>query len=763
MVCKCIDLWYTGEVYPRVWTGFVTAGRRLASLVFYSLKGEIALIRSWGKKHIACFLMAVCGWVVFFTTEAAESHVSISNPVSEETISIAVLNNFPPFSFLVRGKIVGFTIDYLDLLSRETGMAITLVPGRWEENLSKFKNGEVDAITAISHTVERESFTWFTTPYYLIPTVVYIRENSFPYNGVKSLQGRRVGIESDIYYKAYLELYPDMVIVEIDDTSDLMKKLSFGDIDAVVTNINIGNFMIKQHLLENIILAGKIDIPEIEDEDLRIGVRKDKKQVYALLQQAMNRIPFPEYSQLQDRWIGVKPKDIQETLMSGDREFINAHIKKHGGVRLSFNENWYPVDFVDEQKRHAGICAHLFEMMSDVNDIPMIEQFSGSFDSMVASVLQGKSDVIPAIVPDPGLESRLIYTQPYLMLPLVIATRSDQFFVGGLEHLSGEHISLLNRGHMISNLKKKYPSPVFVEVDSAEHGLTGVQNKEFFAFLGTVPSIAYAIKHNNLYNIKISGTLEEALPVCAAVRSGNETLAAVMDIAAQSIPEEERKRVVDRWISISLEEKVDYTLVWQILMASGMILVVAVVLLRKTQSFNREISKAYDLLEEKNKALERLSITDPLTDLYNRHKLDMEYARERKRSNRYHRPFSLVIIDIDHFKFINDRYGHQVGDVVLKKLGELIKQRTRSSDITGRWGGEEFLIICPETDRKGAWRLAEELRKDVEAFRFLPEVTVTISGGVAEYQPGEDGDQLLKRADDNLYKAKDSSRNMICG
>jgi polar amino acid transport system substrate-binding protein len=208
---------------------------------------------------------------------------------------------------------------------------------------------------------------------------------------------------------------------------------------------------------------------------------------------------------------------------------------------------------------------------------------------------------------------------------------------------------------------------------------------------------------------------------------------------------------------------VDYTLVWQILMASGMILVVAVVLLRKTQSFNREISKAYDLLEEKNKALEKLSITDPLTDLYNRHKLDMEYARERKRSNRYQRPFSLVIIDIDHFKFINDRYGHQVGDVVLKKLGELIKQRTRSSDITGRWGGEEFLIICPETDRKGAWRLADELRKDVQAFRFLPEVTVTISGGVAEYQPGEDGDQLLKRADDNLYQAKNSSRNTICG
>lgn len=717
----------------------------------------------WGKKYIACILIAVLGWVVFFLTDTAESQASVVNPVSGETVSMAVLDNFPPFSFTVRGKVVGFTIDYLDLLSREAGITITLVPGKWEENLSRFKTGDVDAITAISHTVERDAFTWFTTPYYLIPTVVYIRENSFDYIGVKSLQGLRVGIESDIYYKRYLALYPDIEIVEINDTRDLMKKLSFGEIDAVVTNINIGNFMIKQHALENITLAGKIDIPDIEDEDLRIGVRKEKKQVYALLQEAMNRIPFSEYRQLQDRWIGVTPKDMQETLMSGDREFINAHIQKYGGVRLGFHENWYPIDFMDKENRHAGICAQLFEMMSDMHDIPMIEQVSGSIKSVVESLVQGKTDVIPAIIPGKEFESELIYTQPYLSLPLVIATRTDEFFVGDIEHLSGKRIGLVNHGRILTNFKKKYPSLVFVEVDSAKQGLKQVQNKECFAFLGTIPSIAYAIKDNNFYNIKISGKLEETLPVSAAVRSGNEALAAVLNIVTQSIPEEERRRAVDQWISISLEEKVDYTLIWQILMASGMVLTVAVVWLRKTQSFNREISNAYDLLGEKNKALEKLAITDPLTDLYNRHKLDMEFAREMIRANRYYRPFSLVIIDIDHFKSINDRFGHQVGDVVLKNLAMLIRQRIRSSDILGRWGGEEFLVICPETDRNGALQLAEELRKDVQAFHFLPEVTITISGGVAEYEPGEGGDQFLKRADDNLYQAKQTTRNTICG
>ncbi|EMS81250.1 transporter substrate-binding domain-containing protein [Desulfotignum phosphitoxidans] len=110
------------------------------------------MIQNWGKKYIVCVFVVVCGWMVAFPAGAAQS--SSLHSVSGETVSIAVLNNFPPFSFSVRGKIVGFTIDYLDLLSRETGMTITLVPGKWEENLSKFKNGDVDAITAISHTLE---------------------------------------------------------------------------------------------------------------------------------------------------------------------------------------------------------------------------------------------------------------------------------------------------------------------------------------------------------------------------------------------------------------------------------------------------------------------------------------------------------------------------------------------------------------------------------------------------------------------------------
>lgn len=110
----------------------------------------------------------------------------------------------------------------------------------------------------------------------------------------------------------------------------------------------------------------------------------------------------------------------------------------------------------------------------------------------------------------------------------------------------------------------------------------------------------------------------------------------------------------------------------------------------------------------------------------------------------------------------NDRFGHQAGDEVLRQLGALIKNSIRSSDIPGRWGGEEFLIICPETNRQGAKTFAEKIRKDLQAVSFISDTTITISGGVAEYELKEDSEKLVKRADDNLYKAKHSGRNRIC-
>jgi diguanylate cyclase (GGDEF)-like protein len=161
----------------------------------------------------------------------------------------------------------------------------------------------------------------------------------------------------------------------------------------------------------------------------------------------------------------------------------------------------------------------------------------------------------------------------------------------------------------------------------------------------------------------------------------------------------------------------------------------------------------------------RLTTVDGLTQIFNKRYFLETLERELGRAERYRRDLSLIIFDIDHFKKINDTYGHLAGDHVLKHLALVIKSRIRREDILSRYGGEEFTIILPEIDQENAAGFAEKIRKLIEkaVFKFEDtEIPVTISIGVARYTPDVgDANDFIKLADDKLYEAKMQGRNRV--
>ncbi len=161
-------------------------------------------------------------------------------------------------------------------------------------------------------------------------------------------------------------------------------------------------------------------------------------------------------------------------------------------------------------------------------------------------------------------------------------------------------------------------------------------------------------------------------------------------------------------------------------------------------------------------ALAEIAYTDSLTHIYNRlhfaHFLDIEIDKAK----RYGSTFSIIFFDLDHFKTINDNFGHLVGDKVLKKVTEVVSKANRSADIFARYGGEEFIILAPETDIAGALIHAERLRNDIEKFDFQTVGHLTSSFGVTEFNVKTDNlETLLDRADKALYQAKDYGRNRV--
>jgi len=180
------------------------------------------------------------------------------------------------------------------------------------------------------------------------------------------------------------------------------------------------------------------------------------------------------------------------------------------------------------------------------------------------------------------------------------------------------------------------------------------------------------------------------------------------------------------------------------------------------------ISRLADKVNEGQKRLLSLATIDDLTHLYNRRYFFVRFHQELERARRYQRPLSCLILDIDHFKVVNDTYGHLTGDQVLQDIAQILQKQCRQSDLIGRYGGEEMIILLPETDAAGALAIAERIREAIRAHETVngqgQPIRVTVSIGVANFQGSElaglnDTDRIIQHADDALLQAKKAGRN----
>lgn len=172
-------------------------------------------------------------------------------------------------------------------------------------------------------------------------------------------------------------------------------------------------------------------------------------------------------------------------------------------------------------------------------------------------------------------------------------------------------------------------------------------------------------------------------------------------------------------------------------------------------------AKMMEEMNRKNSELEKLAMRDELTGVFNRHSLDQTLVAEMERQDRYRQPLSMIMLDLDRFKRINDLYGHDVGDLVLTETARRVKLSIRETDFLFRWGGEEFLVLVPHSDLAQAGILAEKLRQVISESAIDPAGIITASFGVAERIPEESRDGWFKRVDQSMYRAKANGRNQV--
>lgn len=425
-----------------------------------------------------------------------------------------------------------------------------------------------------------------------------------------------------------------------------------------------------------------------------------------------------------------------------------AYIAATKTIRMCVDPDWVPFERINEQGKHEGIAADLVQTVAQRVGLK-IELYSvKNWDESLAASKAGKCQIMSFLNQTPAREEWLIFTAPIFIDPNIIITREEHPYIGDLKGLSKKTVAL-PRGTMVEErIRREYPDLRTILTESEQEAVALVSDRQADMTIRSLIVAAYAIKKEGLFNLKIAGHVPDFTnKLRIGVVKNEPVLRDILDKGVKTLTAQEREAISNKHVSIQVQHGIDYWLIWKIVGVGGATMMVVLLWLRQLRAMNRK--------------LEKLSTTDRLTGLYNRLKLDEVLETEIARAPRSGQPFSVILIDVDHFKRVNDQYGHHVGDQVLTAFAENLRTSTRASDFVGRWGGEEFLIVCPNTDTAGARRLAENLRQTIEGFCFPVVAHKTASFGVAGFRQNDSVNDIVARADTALYAAKAGGRNKV--
>lgn len=506
-----------------------------------------------------------------------------------------------------------------------------------------------------------------------------------------------------------------------------------------------------------------------------------------------------------------------------------------------------------------------------------------SWNESLKFMQQKKCDIFSLVMPTASREHMLRFSDSYLEMPVVMATKVNAPYVTDFTHLKGKKIAIVKGYEFLEFLRDEYPDLQLVEVKNIHEGLQKVVDAEVYGYADTLATIGYAFQKDFTGELKIAGKFDGLHKFGIGVHIDEPILFDILQKAVQSVDVNTRERLLNDWLSITYESGVDYRLLFKIALLFGFVLSLVLFFYLRERRLKRQVLKQKALLEtiintipnplfyknregffenvndafanailglekesvigkelydlrgiialevidfhmeqdkelyenhnsleydsqveifdgsvhdykisktvfksaddecmgyigimtditehkENEKRLQRLASIDPLTQLYNRRHFTNVAKHLFHLAVRHQEALSVVMLDIDNFKFINDTYGHKVGDDVIVLIANILQSKSRESDIVARFGGEEYILLLPKTSHEGAMIIAEKLRSEVEsAFITLESAAVvhcTISLGVSEVSivHEKDIEAAIKRADDALYRSKNEGKNRV--
>jgi len=436
-------------------------------------------------------------------------------------------------------------------------------------------------------------------------------------------------------------------------------------------------------------------------------------------------------------------------------------------IPYCIDPDWLPYEAIKDGK-HVGISADYMALLAQRTGLRFALVKTDTWQQTLNYLRSGRCQFTTMLNKTALRSEYLVFSDIYFRAPNVLVSTREQPFLQGFDNVGERLVAIPHYYRLLEYVTEYYPETKILLVANEKAGLQAVAEGTADLFIGSLYSVNAHIQRKQWNNLKISGWLRPEDELRMAVIPSQTHLLPLINKTIAEISEAEHLAIYENWNNTKVIDNTNYQLTWQVI---GVAAVIVLLLSwrayasyrynRKLSATNKELLALRETLETTVEKLEFISQHDALTKLHNRSFFQQLITGESRHLDQQDK-LSMVMLDIDHFKLINDTHGHTAGDQILIELAKLLELQIRDTDILARWGGEEFVILCPGSSLEDAVALCERMMHAIAAHEFSYTNPITCSFGVAEKFEAEALEACFERADKALYEAKASGRNRIC-
>ena len=445
-------------------------------------------------------------------------------------------------------------------------------------------------------------------------------------------------------------------------------------------------------------------------------------------------------------WIRVLTLVILSVIGLTSAGYASEESKK---ITVVNSSSWPPFSFIGEDGQPKGILYDLWTELGRQQAVE-VEYINTDWSNTLEMMRNGDADVHAGLFQSNDRDEYLDFSVP---IHIPIATRlfvSTDLNIDGLYDIGDIKVGVIRGGFSEGFISKNYPEVKTTLYTGTTALLNAAISGELKAFASDYAAAMYYLHKNGEPTAFSAVETLYMERLRAAVAEGDAGQLKLINKALSELPDEDFDRIVNKWIQSDsqLPEWVLPSFLSSIAILTFIFILFYILMLKRQ-------------VHSTTRKLRSLSETDSLTGIDNRKKFEHCFECELNRYKRYKQSFSLILIDVDNFKDVNDTYGHVIGDETLIVLVDILKKNIRQSDMLARWGGDEFTILCTNTDRSAAIIQAKKLQRLVTEHQFPAIGTCTISIGIAEVKEQDKTDDIFVRADQALYTSKEEGKNTI--